>query len=324
MPVTDTFLLPFLNSYLFFLGGDKMKNLLLIINPNAGRGQVKNSLLEIIDTFVKADYIVNVYTTQKRLDACEAIASKANNCDVIVACGGDGTLNECVKGLMDSSLNEKCILGYIPAGTTNDFANSHSIPKNMLQATEIISKCDPFKFDIGKFGERYFTYIAAFGAFTDVPYETPQNPKSIFGYAAYIMEAVKRLPSLKPQRIKAECDGKIIEDDFIFGMVSNSKYIAGVKCALVFDISLTDGLFEVLLIKYPSSPIEVQTIIGELLTQDLKSEHFVFLKSSCIKFSSEEEVPWTLDGEFGGKHTDITVENLKGAISLITDNHSEE
>ncbi len=295
-----------------------MKKMLFILNPYAGKAQIKNHLLDIVDIFVKAGYEVRVHPTQGENDAYKITKTCSAKYDTLVACGGDGTLNNCVKGLMALPKEKRSTLGYIPAGTANDFASSRNIPKDMKKAARVIADNAPVNYDVGKFGDEYFTYVAAFGAFTDVPYETSQEYKNIFGYAAYIMEGVKRLPSIKPIHIKAEYNGETVEGDFVFGMISNSKYVAGMKYSPDFDVSLTDGLFEILLIKNPSNPLELQALMSDLLWQNIKSQHFVFLKSSSIRITSDTEIPWTLDGEYGGKHTDILIENLQNELKFIT------
>lgn len=295
-----------------------MKKMLFVLNPRAGKAQIKNHLLEITDIFVKAGYEVCVHPTQSELDAYNTTKNFSVNYDIVVVSGGDGTLNQCVKGLMTLPKEKRCVLGYIPSGTANDFASSRNIPKNMKKAAQVIADNAPVDYDVGKFGDEYFTYVAAFGAFTDVPYKTSQEYKNIFGYAAYIMEGVKSLPSIKPNHLKIECENELVEGDFIFGMVSNSKYVAGMKYSTSFDVSLTDGLFEILLVKNPANPIEFQSLMSDLLWQNVKSSHFVFFKSASVRIACNKEIPWTLDGEFGGRHADITIENLQNELKFIT------
>jgi YegS/Rv2252/BmrU family lipid kinase len=301
------------------MGVFTVKKMLFILNPFAGKAQIKTHLLDIIDIFTKSGYEVCVHPTQNSEDAYNTTKSKASKFNTLVVSGGDGTLNSCVKGLMSIPQNKRPALGYIPAGTANDFASSRNIPKNMKKAARVIAENSPVSYDVGKFGNNYFTYVAAFGAFTDVPYETSQDYKNIFGYAAYIMEGVKRLPSIKPIHLKAEFNDEIIEGDFVFGMISNSKYVAGMKYSADFDVSLTDGLFEILFIKNPSNPIEAQALMTDLLWQNVKSKHFVFIKSSTVRITADKEIPWTLDGEFGGNHSDILVENLQNELKFITE-----
>ncbi len=294
------------------------KKLLFVLNPFSGKAQIKHNLLKIIDTFVKAGWEVTVHPTQERLDAYETIRTRAHDYQMVVVSGGDGTLNEGVRGLMEIKKEMRPDLGYIPAGTVNDFASSFNIPKNMAEAAKNIVEGAPLSCDVGKFGDEYFTYVAAFGAFTDVPYETSQQFKNLFGYAAYVMEGIKRLASIRSCHVTAEYDGNTVEGDFIFGMVSNTTYVAGMKYNPDFEISLNDGLFEVVLIKMPSNPIEFQLTITELLRQDVSSAHFVAFKTANIRFWSEEAITWTLDGEFGGAHQEIEIQNKQNAVRFIT------
>ena len=219
------------------------KKLYFVFNPHSGRAQIKGNLLNIIDTFVKADYDVCVYPTQKKGDATEKISKNASCYDLVVASGGDGTLNEAVCGLMNIPKAQRPPLGYIPSGTTNDFAQSLNIPKNQLDACKNIVKGKEVFVDVGKFSKNYFVYVAAFGAFTDVSYQTNQQFKNIFGYAAYLMEGLKRVGNIKPIKAKINVEDNFFEDEFAFGMVSNTDYVGGFEVASK-DVSLNDGLLK--------------------------------------------------------------------------------
>ncbi len=294
--------------------------ILFVFNPKSGRGQIKNSLLDIVDTFVKGGYEnVEVYPTQMKDDACRKIKEEGKNFDTVCVCGGDGTLNEAVCALMSFDKEKRPKLGYIPAGTTNDFAASCNIPKNdMVLAAKSIVESDCTGIDIGKIGnDKYFSYIAAFGAFTEVSYETPQQTKNVLGYAAYVLEGIKRIGNIKPHHIKLLADGKEIEGDFIYAMVSNSFSVGGVKYSGDVDISLNDGVFECLLIKNTDNPLDFQFVIADLLTSNLKSDKFILFKTSKLSFESDEELDWTVDGEFGGKYKKVEIENCKCAINIF-------
>lgn len=293
------------------------KKLYFIFNPQSGRAQIKGNLLNIVDTFVKADYEVCVYPTQKKMDACEKIAQKALEYDIIVASGGDGTLNEVVTGLMSIAKSKRPPLGYIPSGTVNDFASSLNIPKNPADACENIVKGQAFAIDIGKFKKKYFVYVAAFGAFTNVSYETNQQFKHIFGYAAYLMEGIKSLANIKSVKIKATVSDMTIEDDFVFGMVSNTNHVGGVDLGDK-DVYLNDGLFEVLLVKMPKNPIELQTAISDLVSRNKNSKMYVSLRCNKIKFVSDTAISWTIDGEYGGDHKSVEILNKKQSIKVVT------
>lgn len=290
---------------------------LFVINPHSGKNQIKNSLLEILDIFIKSGMDLNVYTTQSKADAINCIQNRGENFDIIISSGGDGTLSESVKALMSISEEKRPVLGYIPAGTTNDFASTLRLPKNPIKAAENIADGKIFKCDVGGYNDDYFIYIAAFGAFTDVAYDTPQELKNFFGHTAYLIEGIRRVPNLTSWRMKVEYDGKTIEGNFIYGMISNTKSVAGMKSLSKENVKLNDGVFEVVLIKMPQNPIEVQSILTGLVTQDLSSDMFYKFKVSEIKFICSEEVPWTLDGEFGGKNKEVVIKNYHKALSIL-------
>ena len=291
------------------------KKMLFIINPKAGKAQIKNSLLQILDIFVKENYEIVAYPTQSHEDARRVTRERAKEFDLVVCSGGDGTLNEVVSGMMESEKNAP--IGYIPAGTTNDFANSLSIPKNSLDAANAIISGQPLLYDVGSFNDDYFIYIAAFGLFTDVPYQTKQETKNLLGYLAYILEGMKRLNKVKSRRIKLEYNDRVIIDDFLFGMITNSNSIAGFKNITDHDALLNDGLFEVTMIKNPTNALEFQEIISSLI-QESPSEHVLSFRTSHLIVSGEERISWTLDGEFGGEHDRAVINNMKEAVSIVT------
>ncbi|NLZ46603.1 MAG: diacylglycerol kinase family lipid kinase [Clostridiales bacterium] len=295
-----------------------MKKLLFVFNPNAGKGAVKSNLFNIIDLFTKNDYEVTTYPTQERLDGYRMILKNAGGYDLIVTSGGDGTLNESIKGLMDGKHNVP--IGYIPTGTTNDFAHSFEIPKNILKAAENIITGTSFAYDVGSLNGEYFCYVAAFGAFTEVPYTTSQITKNLFGHLAYLMEAVKHIKTMEAYNITVEHDGEAYRDDFLVGLISNTVSICGLNNLVAKGVVLDDGLFEVTLIKMPNSPLELNSIINCLLRKDLTSDHFYTFKSSKVKFICEQEVAWTLDGENGGIHQIVEIINHKQALNIIVDN----
>ena len=228
-----------------------MKKLLFLFNPHAGKAQIKNKLLQIVDIMVKGGYDVTIYPTQAREDAFRMVYDRAAEFDRIVCSGGDGTLDEAVSGMILSG--NKIPLGYIPAGSTNDFANSLKIPKDMVKAAEIAISGEPFACDVGMFNEEPFVYVAAFGIFTAVSYKTSQEWKNILGHAAYILEGVKSLTEITSYRLRVECEDAVIEDEFIYGMISNSNSVGGFKNMTGKNVLLDDGKFEVTLIRKPKN-----------------------------------------------------------------------
>ncbi len=291
-----------------------MKKLLFVFNPHAGKGQIKSNLCDIVDTFTKGGYEVVTYPTQAKLDGYNKICECGDNYDIIVASGGDGTLSEAVSALM--TFTKKIPLGYIPAGSTNDCAQSLSIPRKMLKAAKDIVDGVFFDYDVGKFNGKYFVYVAGFGAFTDVSYETPQNAKNLFGHAAYVAEAIKRITKITGQQMKVEHDGEVIEGSFILGLISNTISIGGMKKLIASGVCFDDGLFEVVLVRTPKNPIELSNTINEAVLNKLSDKHFVTFKTSKVVFTSENEIAWTLDGESGGKHSYVEIENCKQAVRL--------
>lgn len=285
---------------------------------------IKNHLLEIVDILVKAGYEVTVYPTQERGDACRAMRERKKSYELVVCSGGDGTLDEIVTGMMQSGF--KTTIGYIPAGSTNDFANSLKIPSTMKKAAEVAVNGTVFSCDVGRFNEDVFVYIAAFGLFTEVSYGTPQEMKNMLGHMAYILEGVKHLQNVKSHHLKVTSisengETTVIEDNFIYGMVTNSYSVGGFKSIAgnVFKgrIALNDGLFEVTLIKMPKNPMELNSILAALTIQNIDTAYMYSFKSGKVVIESEDEVAWTLDGEFGGAHKVVTLTNVKQAMDIV-------
>lgn len=292
------------------------KKLLFVYNPYSGKAQIKSNLSDIIDIFVKGGYVVTVHPTQQSLDAYSYIKENAEKYDLVACSGGDGTLNETVRGLM--ACENPPHVGYIPTGTTNDFASSLGLSKDMLEAAETIVNGEDFSCDIGEFNHNNFTYISAFGAFTDVAYETSQQRKNMLGHLAYVLEGVKRLGSIQSYRMTVEYDGKTFEDEYIFGMVSNSMSVGGIIRNLgEFGIKLDDGLFEVALIKMPNNMSELNKTLSDIMHRDLNSPYIRMFRASEIKFTSAVPVPWTLDGEFGGNKKEVLIKNNRKALTFI-------
>ncbi len=292
-----------------------MKKLLFVFNPLAGKGMIKSNLCDIIDIFTKGGYIVTAYPTQAPLDGYEKIVAEAGNYDIVCACGGDGTLSETVRGLMH--YKDKIPLGYIPAGSTNDFAASMSLSKKMTDAAAEIMDGVFFDYDIGDFNGTNFVYVAAFGAFTDVSYQTPQWSKNMLGHAAYILEGIRRLPKLSGVNVRVEHDGEVIEGSFIYGMVSNTISVGGMKKLIADGVCFDDGLFEITLIRTPTNAIELSNTLTEAALDKFNDKYIVTFKTSKVTFTSKDEIAWTLDGEAGGSYTDVTIRNIKQAVRFL-------
>ena len=291
------------------------KKILFIYNPRAGKAKIRSNLLDIIDIFTKADYEVTAYPTQSKGDGRKAVIErKIGYYDLVVCSGGDGTLDEVVTGMMQCE--KRIPIGYVPAGSTNDFANSLHIPKNMIDAAQVIVEGKTFGCDIGTFNDDIFVYIAAFGIFTEVSYETSQDIKNILGHMAYILEGMRRLASIKSYRMKIESDELSVEGEFLFGMVTNSTSVGGFKRITGKYVQLDDGEFEVTLIKMPGNPMELNLIMAALLNRNINTDCMYCFKTSALRISSEEEVAWTLDGEFGGEHKIVEINNQRQALSI--------
>lgn len=291
------------------------KKLLFVFNPYSGKGQIKNKLLGIVDQFVKSGYEVTIYPTQKPQDAMELVKERAGEYELVVCSGGDGTLDETVTGMMKRE--NKVPIGYIPAGSTNDFASSLNIPKNMEQAARIAVEGRPFACDMGSFNGDFFVYIAAFGLFTDVSYATSQDLKNRIGHAAYILEGLKRLPSIQSYHLQVTYQEGMIEDEFIYGMITNSTSAGGFKNITGKNVELDDGLFEVTLIRMPKNPIELNEIVRSLTNLIDDTDSIYTFKADRLSIKSLEEIPWTLDGEYGGTHTEVEIQNEKQAVQIM-------
>lgn len=292
------------------------KKLLIITNPRSGKGKIKSDLLKIIQIFSEADYDVTVYPTKKQGDATQKAMSLNNgDYDRIVVCGGDGTLNEVITGIMNKDLD--CTIGYIPYGTLNEWSSGLNISRNAAIAAQDIIDGTKTRLDIGQFGDKYFSYTASFGAFTEASYSAPQEVKNVLGQAAYFFEGIKSLSNIKPIHLKFTCDEKEIEDDFLFGAVSNSMSVGGIVKFSDSMVKLNDGMFEVLLIKNPTTILQFQSIVDGILRRDLSRDGIEFFHTNKITVTGGANVPWTLDGEFAPGQESITLTNIPSALQLI-------
>lgn len=292
------------------------QKLLLVVNPYSGRAKMRPQLLKVVEIFSAANFLVTVYPTKKQGDATEKVASLGkHDYDVIVVCGGDGTLNEVITGVMRAKL--KCSLGYIPSGTLNEWSTGLNISKIIPDAARDITAGRELTLDIGKFGDKYFSYTASFGAFTSVSYSAPQDVKNVLGQAAYVFEGVKSLGNIKPIRLKLTTEDREIEGDFLFGAISNSMSVGGI---VKFDesiVKLNDSLFEVFLIRNPDNVLKLQPLIDGILKKDLEREGMEFFHAKEITIYSEDEISWTLDGEYASSQGKLQISNIHNAIKFI-------
>ncbi len=291
------------------------KKMLFIYNPHAGKASIRSNLLDIIDIFTKAGFEVTAQPTQKKGDATSATIEKAGRYDVLVCSGGDGTIDEVVTGMMQRK--ERIPIGYVPAGTVNDFARSLKIPRNMIKAAHSIVEGKRFSCDIGSFNDDTFVYIAAFGLFTDVSYLTDQNVKNVLGHMAYLLEGAKRLNSYPSYHMKFTTNGTTIEDDFMYGMITNSVSVGGFKNITGRHVKLDDGVFEVTLVKKPKNVSELNRLMAALVVRDVDAECMYCFKTSRIEFECEDEVSWTIDGEYGGHRRNVVICNEKQALDIL-------
>ena len=290
------------------------KKMLFVFNPKAGKGKIKTHLLDIVDIFSSHNYEIIIRSTQAPRDAYEKAKEYADSVDLIVCSGGDGTLDEVVTGIME--VDSSVPIGYIPAGSTNDFANSLFMPKNMIRVAEMIMAEELYHCDIGRFNQKTFAYVAAFGLFTDVSYETDQDLKNVLGHVAYVLEGVKRLFDIKSYHMKVSSEEVQVEDDFIVGMITNSRSVGGFKNLTGKNVDMNDGFFEVTLIVHPKNPLQLQEIMTALVMAEDNTDMIYSFKTRQLTIETDEEVPWTLDGEFGGNHSYVEIENRHKAMNL--------
>lgn len=295
--------------------------MLFIMNPKAGRTTLKNSLVDVLEVFCNNDYDVRTYLTKSADDAERVVAEEGAGYDVIVCAGGDGTLGNTVAGFMKSGL--RVPLGYIPCGSTNDFARSMEIPMTAVEAAEMVVKAEPFSIDIGSLNDKYFVYVAAFGVFSDTSYATPQNMKNILGHAAYVLQGIKSIANIPSYKMKVTIDGETQEGEFIFGMVSNSVSVGGFKSITRKGVEFDDGLFEGVLIRKMKTPADLERVIRALLTGDISEKSMISFRASDVLFEAEDPVAWTCDGEFGGEYKNTSIDIHRRAIDLLVVQESE-
>lgn len=292
------------------------KRLLLIANPCSGKAKMKTQLMSVVEIFSAADYEVTVYPTKCRGDGTHRASKIARDeYDLVVACGGDGTLNEVITGIMES--NVKVPIGYIPSGTLNEWSSGLGIARNIVDAAKDIVNGKETLLDIGKFGDKYFSYTASFGAFTSASYSAAQDVKNVLGQAAYFFEGIKSIGNIKPIHLKFKTEDREIEGDFLFGAISNSMSVGGI---VKFDesvVKLNDGYFEVLLIKNPDNVLKLQPLIDGILRHELDRDGMEFFHAKEITVTQGEDVSWTLDGEFCQGEEEIKITNINNAVKFI-------
>lgn len=272
----------------------EFKKLLFIVNPRAGQKKKDDIFIDIINEFNDNGYEVIIRFTRKMKDATNIVKALGPVADMIVCMGGDGTLNEVIDGMLLEKI--KKTLGYIPAGSTNDFASSLNLPKDPIQAAKHIMSNKAHYIDIGKFNKRYFVYTASAGIFTKASYSAPQNIKNIFGHFAYVLEGVKDLTQVKRLKLKIELKDEVIEDEFIFAAICNSTSIGGIMAIDESRVDFADGFFELLLVKFPKDLIELGIIVN-LLTNQKYDDRVKLLKVSKAQISDCNDIDWSLDGE---------------------------
>ena len=295
------------------------QRVLLMVNPMAGRQKIRNELLYVVDTLTKAGYETIIYTTQGKDATRDLLAEKDSQFDRVICCGGDGTFNEILSATMH--WDKRPILGYIPAGTTNDFAAGLKLPSDIREAAVNIVRGTPHTVDAGLFNTSYFSYVASFGAFTETSYSTPQNFKNALGHLAYILEGIKEIPAFTSYTVCVEADGQIYKDSYIFGAVSNARSVGGILKISDSLVDLNDGVFEEMMIKMPKTLMDLSAIVTSLTSLNpLKYDPsmFLFLQTKELKITFEQEMVWSLDGErvSGGKEARIAC--IKDAFKILT------
>ena len=292
-----------------------MKKMLFVMNPYAGTRQGVRYLADIISVFNQTDYEVITHMTDGQGDAKRIVAEKAGDVDLVVCAGGDGTFHEAVSGILTGGFDVP--LGYIPCGSTNDFAASLGLSTDMIKAAQDIVEGTPVRYDMGLFGDRHFSYVASFGAFTRASYTTPQNVKNALGHVAYILGGISELSQLRKEKVRIELKDQVIEDEFLFGAVSNSISMGGIFTLDPKQVDMRDGKFELLLVRAPKNLAEIRECIQALQTQKYNCAMITFLSAESMTIYADPEMPWTLDGEREDGHDRVEIRNLPLALQLM-------
>ena len=292
-----------------------MKKMLFVMNPYSGTRRANKYLADIVALFNGAGYEVTIHMTAGQGDATRVVEERCADKDLIVCCGGDGTFNETITGLLRAG--KKIPVGYIPAGSTNDFAVSLKLSPNIMQAAQDIVDGEPVACDMGKFGERYFSYVASFGAFTRATYTTPQSIKNMLGHTAYLLEGINELSQIRNEHVRLEIDGEVVEDDFLFGAISNSTSLGGILKLNPELVDMSDGQMEILLVRAPQNLTELAECLQALQAQKYNCAMITFQSAKKIRIFANPFMNWTLDGEREEGHEQVDVENIHHAIHIM-------
>lgn len=293
-----------------------MKKMLFIMNPCAGMKKANRYYMQLVDLFIRSGYRVTAHITQDRGDAAQVARELAPQMDVVVCCGGDGTFNETLSGVMAAGTNTP--IGYIPAGSTNDFATSLGLPTGVMRCAKNIVEGSPKSYDVGLFNDRYFSYVASFGAFTRASYATAQNIKNVLGHTAYLLSGISEISQIRKIKARFEIDGEAVEDEFLFGAVCNSTSVAGVLTLDKSVVDMQDGKFEVLLVRAPKHINEINECIKAIQNKTYDCTMLTFRSAKEVKVTMEEPVDWTLDGEYQPGLSEIFFKNCHLALTLLT------
>lgn len=294
------------------------KKVLVLINPNSGKKNSKESVLDALNVFSANNYQMEIYLSQKPMDVTRYIEENGERFDVVAVFGGDGTLNEATNGLM--KLKHKPVISYFPTGTMNDFGTNFGLTSDMKQCANIACAGHIESFDVGKMNSRYFNYVAGFGAFCNVSYETKQELKKQIGNLAYIIKALHEIPNLHPYHVKMNLDGKVFEKDLMFGLIINGNRVAGFEMVEQADNTFKDGLFDIILVEHTPNPLELYNYPLGVLHPELNMKYVERYQAKSIIIESQEKLAWTLDGEEGEETLVARVENISQALQIYASN----
>lgn len=290
-----------------------MKRARIIYNPTSGREIFKKKLPDVLQLFEQAGYETSCHATTGAGDATIAAREACDRkFDLVVACGGDGTLNEVISGLAEQEYRPK--LGLIPVGTTNDFARAIGVNVSIMEAAEVITTGQTVPLDIGRVDDKYFVNILAAGKITELTYEVPSKLKTMLGQLAYYLKGIEMLPKVKPTRLKIEYDGKVFDEEAFLFLLSNTNSVGGFE-KIAPDASINDGQFDLLVLK-KSNIAEIIRVCAQLLRgQHVQNEYVLYTRASHLKITSDEKLLLNIDGEYGGE-TPCTVDMLYNHLEI--------